>query len=172
MKSQIVLFMLLFVGASTLDAAILQREYAPGEQARLELVSVENGSDALEFQVFPAGNASVGTVYPMSTLQLGQDKKHPGIDIQGRDPVVVKCSKGSFAPVFIKDGVKASGVAPQGYEGPYTISMWLPYPHVPEAQKINIRYVVKHGVKGKIGVKIGTHGDYRLAAKEDVKFIH
>lgn len=172
MKSQIALLITLFVGVIALDATMLQREYIPGEQARLELVSVENGSDALEFQIFPAGKGCVGTAYPMSVLQLDQGAKYTAVDIENRDPVIIKCSKGSFASVFIKDGTRASGQAPQGYQGPYTVSMWLPYPHVPESQKTNIRYVVKQNSKGKIGIKIGAQGDYRLVAKDNVKFVH
>ena len=173
MKSQISLLLVVLVGVIALEASMLQREHMPGESHRLELVSIENMTEKLEFQVYPEGKSSAGTVFPMSTLHLQHDKhKNQGVHIAGRQSVAIKCTKGSYLPVFIKDGTKASGTVPQGFEGPYTVSMWLPYQTVPEAQKVNIRYAVRKGHKGKIGVKIGTQGDYRLVAKEDIKFIH
>lgn len=173
MKLQISLLFAILVGVIVLEASILQKEHIPGESHRLELVSIENMTDKLEFQVYPEGKSSAGTVFPMSTLQVKHDKNNnQGLHIAGRQSVAIKCTKGSYLPVFIKDGTRASGTVPQGFEGPYSVSMWLPYQTVPEAQKVNIRYAIRKGHKGKIGVKIGTQGDYRLVAKEDIKFIH
>ena len=74
-------------------------------------------------------------------------------------------------PVFIQDGGVASGQAEDGFEGPFLISMWLQQPNVSEVSKTHIRYIIKKGSVGAIGVRIGQKGDYRLVAYEDIKFL-
>ncbi|MBM17772.1 MAG: hypothetical protein CL947_01730 [Epsilonproteobacteria bacterium] len=170
MKSHIVMFLGLLAGVIILDAAILQKEYTPGQKVRLQLTSVQNDTDSLEFKVFSAGQTLAGFATPMSTLDLIDTDKQ-GVDLAYKDTLVVKCSKGSYLPVFLKDGHKASGQAPTGYDGPYYISMWLPRPHVSDSSKLHIRYAVKKGKIGKVGLKIGMKGDYRLVAHENVQFL-
>jgi hypothetical protein len=85
--------------------------------------------------------------------------------------VVLKCSRGSFFPVFIKYSGAASGQVPEGFEGPYCLSMWLSHPQVPETSKVYVRYVVKKGTDGHIGIKIGKKGDYRFVAHKNVHFL-
>lgn len=154
-----------------LQATVLQKARIPGEANRLQVVSVENGTDSLEFQVFTGDSKCLGLVLPMSTLTFSADKHHKPIHIYQRAPFVVKCSKGSFLPVFIQDGGPVSGSAESGFEGPYYASLWMPYPHVAESSKLHVRYMVKKNKVGKVGIRIGPKGDYRLVAVEDVKFL-
>ena len=65
-----------------------------------------------------------------------------------------------------------SGKAPEGYDGPYYVSMWLSYPHVAEFVKLHIPYVIEKDKQGKVGVIIGSRGDYRLVAIENVQFVN
>lgn len=167
------IFTLFSRGYSTVsqDVSDLQKEHFVGNSSRLELVSVENSTDGLEFQIFPPLKESVGLSLSMATLFL-VDEKNKGISLDKQYPLIIKCSKGSYQSVFIKDGHAISGKALDGYDGPFSISMWLPYPSVAESSKLHISYVVKKGKLGKIGIKIGPKGDYRLVAVSDVRFIH
>ena len=154
-----------------LQAKVLQHETIPGKQSKVHVISIENGTEFLEFQVYTNATSLLALVVPLSTLSISNDSTEIPIELNDRYPLVIKCSKGPYLPVYIKDGGKASGTVPDGYEGPYFVSMWLPYPHVPESSKIHIRYVVKQGKTGKIGIKIGSKGDYRLVALQDIKFL-
>ncbi len=40
-----------------------------------------------------------------------------------------------------------------------------------ESNKTHVRYAVKKGKIGCIGIKIGQKGDYRLVAHDDIKFV-
>lgn len=150
---------------------VLENERIPGKSSRLQVVSVENNTEGLEFQIFPALKQSAGLSLPMGTLYLS-DEKGQGIDLDRLYPLIITCSKGSYRSVFIKDGHATTGKALEGYDGPFCVSMWLPYPFVAESSKLHIPYVVKKGKQGKVGIKIGPKGDYRLVALSDVKFIH
>lgn len=153
------------------DIGNLEDEHIPGHSSRLQLVSVDNDTEGLEFQIFPPLKQSVGLSLPMATLSL-VDEKDRGVDLDRQYPLIIKCSKGSYRSVFVKDGRAVSGKGMEGYDGPFCVSMWLPYPSVAESSKLHIPYVVKKGKRGKIGIKIGSKGDYRLVAVSDVKFIH
>lgn len=153
-------------------ASMLQREVIQGQRQRLQVASVENATDTLEFQLFSGGSSSLGIVQPISTLTFAKDKNYlKPVFLYQRDPFMIKCIKGSYLPVFIQDGGPTSGTLEPGYEGPYYVSMWLRYPQVSESSKLHIRYMLKRGKLGKIGVKIGSKGDYRLVAHENVKFL-
>lgn len=161
---------LLFV--QTFYAELLQKEFMPGQISRLELVAIENATEFLEFQLFSGGGPSAGLILPLSTLTFAEDASIKPIALKERSKLILKCSKGSYLPVFIQDGGPAGGKAPYGYEGPYYASMWLPYPHVADSAKLHVRYAVKKGKVGKFGIKIGNQGDYRLVAYDDMTFIH
>lgn len=153
------------------DVGILEDEHLPGDSSRLQLVSVENNTEGLEFQIFPPLKASAGLSLPAAPLSL-VGEKDGGITLDRKYPLIIKCSKGSYRSVFIRDGYAVSGNALDGYDGPFYLSMWLPYPNVVESSKLHIPYVVAKGKRGKIGLRIGSKGDYRLIAVSDVKFIH
>lgn len=155
-----------------LQGNMLQESFIPGQVVRLEVVFIENNTQNLEFKAYQNGMTFSGMIAPMSTLLLERSNFSNPITLNDRYPLVIKCSKGSYLPVFIKDGGMASGVAPEGYHGPYYASMWLPYPQVPNSSKLHVRYVVKKDRIGKIGIKIGPKGDYRLVAHEAVEFLH
>ena len=175
MKNRIRVLIILMVSfcivALERQSDIVQAEFIPGASSRLQLVSVYNGTEDLEFQIYPALKESVGLVLPMGTLHLSEDKDK-AVMLDRAYPLIIRCSKGSYRPVFIQDGYGVSGKAPEGYDGPFCVSMWLPYPFVADSSKMRISYVVKKGALGKIGIKIGPKGDYRLVAVSDVKFMH
>lgn len=155
-----------------LHSQVLQKELVPGQRQRLQISTIENTTDMLSFQVFSGGSSSLGLVLPMSTLTFANDKNHhKPIHLYQKEPFMIKCIKGSYMPVYIQDGDLVGGNVEPGYEGPYYLSMWLRYPQVAESSKLHIRYLLKKGKIGKIGVKIGQKGDYRLVAHENVKFI-
>ncbi len=164
-------YITLFFYVPFIQAKMLQKEYIPGQTSKLQLVAVENATTSLEFKIFPDTEASAGLVTPLSTLVFSEVNHTKPLEFKSISPISIVCTKGSYLPVYIKDEGPVSGLAPSGYLGPYYISMWLPYPYVPESSKIHIRYAVKLGKVGKVGVKIGSKGDYRLVAIEDVKFL-
>jgi hypothetical protein len=140
----------------------------PDETFRIKLVAVENQTERMEFKVFYNFDGPSAFVFPQTTFQYLPDK---GIGLSSRNILAIKCVKGSYLPVFIQDGGLASGVAEDGYEGPFVISMWLQQPNVSETNKTHIRYVIKKGTVGTLGVRIGQKGDYRLVAYDNIKFI-
>lgn len=158
-------------GVISSDVGVLQEEHMPGDSSRLQLVSVENNTDGLEFQIFPPLKQSAGLSLSMAPLSL-VDEKGVGIALNRKHPLTIKCSKGSYRSVFIQDENAVSGNHVEGFDGPFYLSMWLPYPNVADSSKLHIPYVVAKGKYGKIGLKIGAKGDYRLVAVSDVKFIH
>lgn len=135
---------------------------------RLKLVSVENETEGLEFQVFFGGDLEAFTVFPQSSFKL---LPYQALDLSSKDLLVLKCCKGAYLPVFIQDGGLASGVAPEGFDGPFYISMWLQSPYVASSSKVRVRYGVKRGSIGSVGIKIGKNGDYRFVAYDGVQFI-
>lgn len=153
---------------SQLQAPIISEMKTPDSVARLKVISIENETDALEFQIFYAEEGQYAFVFPKSTFVAPKGKE---LKLMGDELLAVKCCKGSFLPVFIQDGFGASGTVEEGFEGPYYISMWMQFPQVPEAFKVHVRYMIKKGTIGSIGIKIGQKGDYRLVAHENVKFI-
>lgn len=129
---------------------------------------IENDTPACEFQTFYGSEGSGSFVFPQSTFYF---KPEEILDLSSGNILVIKCSKGSFFPVFVKHCGIASGQAPDGFEGPFYISMWLSHPQVPETSKVHVRYVCKKGIDGKVGIKIGSKGDYRFVADENIQFL-
>ena len=167
--SVLVVFIVSLFGCScTIEAKMLDVGYMPGNVSRLKVISVENETDSLEFQTFYGGESASALIFPQSTFHFGSSK---ALDLASRDTLVIKCCKGSYVPVFIQDGGIASGDIEQGYDGPFYISMWMQFPQVAESSKVHVRYAIKKGQTGTIGVKIGKKGDYRFVAYDDVKFI-
>lgn len=178
MKYNIYFFLMVFSSAGSVfsesgkKADTLQIEDIIGTRSRLRVVTVENGTDSLEFKVFPEFRSTVGLVLPMSTLHVIDEDGNKGVKLSTRDPLMIVCTKGSYRPVFVQDGCRVSGETEDGYDGPYVASMWLPFPYISESAKVHVPYLVKKGEMGTVGIKIGSSGDYRLVALENVKFLH
>ena len=167
--SIIIFFAICLVGCiSETQAKQLSAGYVPDDTVRIKLVSVENSTEAMEFQVFYSFDGPSAFVFPQSTFQYALDKQ---IGLTARNILAIKCVKGSYLPVFIQDGGYASGSVEAGYEGPFLISMWLSMPNAAETNKTHIRYALKKGTVGSLGVRIGQKGDYRLVAYDNIKFI-
>lgn len=156
-------------GVSDVQAKPIGQGHIPIEGTRLVVISVENETDQMEFQIFNGSDRASAFVFPQSEYRY-----HPGkeIHLSVKEPLAIKCCKGSFLPVYIQDGnCFASGKVEGDFEGPFYISMWLQYPQVVDSHKTHVRYVVKKGHTGKIGIKIDNKGGYRLVAHENVNFI-
>ena len=137
-------------------------------KVHIKLAGLENETDAMYFQIFSNGDESSAFVFPQSTFKYPENKE---IEINSRNLITIKCSKGSYLPVFIQDGGVASGTVEDDYEGPFYVTMWLNMPNVPESLKTHVRYAVKKGQIGTVCLQIGQKGDYRLVAYDNVKFI-
>lgn len=134
----------------------------------VKLTSIENDTENCDFKLFYGSDTSRAFVFSKSIFNF--DPKDYLV-LNSEHMSVLKCSRGSFYPVFIKFCGLASGQAPDGFEGPYCLSMWLAHPQVPETSKVYVRYVVKKGTEGKVGIKIGKKGDYRFVAHQNVHFL-
>lgn len=150
------------------QAETLTAGYFPDDSFKIKLVAVENETEHMEFQIFNGFDGPSVFVFPQTTFKYPLGKE---IGLAARNLLAVKCVKGSYLPVFIQDGGLASGISDEGYHGPFVISMWLQQPNTAEVNKIHIRYVVKKGAIGAIGIRIGQKGDYRLVAYDNVKFL-
>ncbi len=144
----------------------LQAAAIPGSEVRLELVSVENGTTSSEFKVFHGVDSASGLVFPATTLTF-----ETALRLNQNERIQLLCSTGSYISIYIKDEGAAGGTVEDGYDGPYYLSMWLGYPQVSEDQRVRVRYAVKSGTVGKIGIKIGSKGQCQIAALEDIKIL-
>ena len=170
--SIVIFFLICFMGC-VLDvhakqSQLLTAGYVPDETFKIKLKAVENETERMEFQIFYGFDGVSAFVFPQTTFHFPAGKE---IGLAARNILAIKCVKGSYLPVFIQDGGVASGQAEDGFEGPFLISMWLQQPNVSEVSKTHIRYIIKKGSVGAIGVRIGQKGDYRLVAYEDIKFL-
>jgi len=138
-------------------------------QDKVFLNFIQNDTEECEFQTFYGSEGSSSLVFPQTTFNF---MNHEALDLTAGNILVIKCCKGSFFPVFIKHSGIASGQAPENFEGPFCISMWLSNPQVPETSKVHVRYVKRKGVSGKVGIKIGVKGDYRFVADENIQFLN
>lgn len=141
----------------------------PSKFSKIQLTSIENDTPAYEFQMFYGPYPASALITANSTFKFSIQSSVP-LDHPDHH-LLIKCCKGSFLPVFIKYGGAASGDNLPGYDGPYYIAMWLSYPQVHENSKFNVRYYVKSGSVGKVGLKIGMQGDYRFIAHDNVQFL-
>ena len=167
MISKFIVFCL-FGSFFNLQAKLLTRGYVPDDTLRVKLVSIENETEAMEFQTFYNYDGPSAFVFPNSTFTYLPAKE---IGLSPGNKLAIKCCKGSYLPVFIQDGGYASGSVEDDYEGPFYISMWLTHPNAAQTNKTHIRYALKKGTIGSIGVRIGQKGDYRLVAHDNIKFI-
>jgi len=135
----------------------------------MHVVAIENDTEQCEFQVFYGSQAASAFVAPKSIFTYQPEQ---ALNISNAQRMmVIKCSKGSYLPVYIQFGGLASGKVTSGYDGPYYLTMWLGYPQLPENAKTHVRCLIKSGTIGKVGIKIGPKGDYRFVAYDNVEFI-
>ena len=153
-------------GLQAYKEIMLQPAYIPGSDGRLQLMYVENNTVNSEFKLYYGAGLSRGLVFPQSKYVITNQ-----IILVQSTPVQLLCSRGSYLSIYVQDDGHASGEVEDGYEGPYYLSMWLKYPQVSEQDKVTVRYIVKEGKYGQVGLKIGSHGECQVVAVEDIKFI-
>ncbi|MBV8660996.1 MAG: hypothetical protein JO129_02535 [Candidatus Dependentiae bacterium] len=137
-------------------------------QKRLSLRAVENQTMQSSFKMYYANGDSLALLVPQSIFIF-----KPGeLFLQQHETFCLQCVKGgSFLPIYIKDEGKAGGQAPEGFHGPYYVSMWLNYPDVPDDQKQHVRYVVKFGEQGEFCIRINPHGDCQIIALSNMELL-
>lgn len=154
-----------FVVKAEIDEQLLQPFYIPESQKRLSLVAIENNSDQTLKFFYGAGQHRA-----LLLPHTGATLDNP-LFLNQHDPIRLLAITGDMQPVYIQDGDKASGTVPEGYHGPYYISMWVGYPQVPESAKLFVPYGIKKGKVGQIGILLDDQGDCQLKAHEDIVFI-
>ena len=148
------------------DVEMLQAGYIPGSNVHVEIASIDNRTESSAFDIFYGAGLSRGLVFPQTKMKLSQKLK-----LVQHTPVQLLCSKGPYLTIYVEDEGVASGTAPSGYTGPYYISMWLGRPQVSAEEKVNVRYAVKTGKIGKIGLRIGSKGECQVVAEKYVKIL-
>ncbi|MBP6870091.1 hypothetical protein KBC04_04365 [Candidatus Babeliales bacterium] len=136
-------------------------------QKRLSLRAVENQTKNSTFKIFYSSGDSLALLAPQSVFLL-----KPGeLFLQQNEIFCLQCVKGSFLPIYVKDEGKVSGQAPEGFYGPFYISMWLNYPDVSEDQKVYVRYVVEIGKQAEFCVRINPEGDCQIIALSHMQLL-
>ena len=141
----------------------------PGGDQRLCVVSFENQTEDSAFKVYIGSSGSRALVLPQTIWEMDQPNK---IYLSQRTALRIVCVKGAYETIFIHDEGTASGYVPNGYSGPYYLSMWLSYPYVNDEQKLYVRYAVKKGRIGDIGIRIDENGNCQVVAYNDVLILH
>jgi len=148
---------------------VASQQVVPGSEQRLCLVAIENQTEDSAFKVYIGSSGTRALVLPQTTWEMDQPNK---IYLTQRVSLRLVCVKGAYETIFIHDEGTASGQAPNGYSGPYYLSMWLSYPYVQDEQKLYVRYAVKKGRVGDIGVRIDDQGNCQIVAYNDVLILH
>ncbi len=149
--------------------SVAVEQILPGGDQRLCLVAIENQTEDSVFKVYIGSSGSRALVLPQTTWEMDQPNK---IYVNQRTSLRIVCVKGAYETIFIHDEGTASGHAPNGYSGPYYLSMWLSYPYVNDEQKLYVRYAVKKGRIGDIGIRIDENGNCQVVAYNDVLILH
>lgn len=136
-------------------------------QKRLSLRAVENQTIHSSFKMYYSNGESIATLMPQSVFVFKPEE----LFFQQNEKFCLQCVKGSFLPIYVKDEGKAGGQAPEGFHGPYYLSMWLNYPDVSEDQKQYVRYVVKIGRSGEFCIRVNPQGDCQIIALEDMELL-
>jgi hypothetical protein len=137
-------------------------------QKRLSLRAVENQTHHSFFKVFYSNGESLGLVVPQSIFIF-----KPGeLYLQQHENFCLQCVKGgSFLPIYVRDQGRAAGQAPEGFHGPYYVSMWLNYPDVSEDEKQYVRYVVKNGQQAEFCIRINSKGDCQIIVLSNMQLL-
>ncbi len=134
---------------------------------RLSLRAVENQTIHSSFKIYYSNGDSLAMLVPQSIFVF-----KPGeLFLQQQENLCLQCVKGSFLPIYIKDEGKVGGQAPEGFYGPFYLSMWLGYPEVSDNQKQHVRYVVKIGEQGEFCIRINPEGDCQIIALENMELL-
>lgn len=141
-------------------------EYVPF-QKRLSLRAIENQTKNSCFKIYYSGGDSLALLAPQSIFLLQPEE----LFLQKHEILCLQCVKGSFLPIYVKDEGKVSGQAPEGFYGPFYLSMWLNYPDVSEDQKIYVRYVVEIGKQAECCVRINVEGDCQIVALANMQLL-
>ena len=149
--------------------SVAVEQHIPGGEHRLCLVAIENQTEDSAFKVYIGSSGARSLVLPQTTWEMDQPNK---IYLTQRTALRIVCVKGAYETIFIHDEGTASGRAPNGYSGPYYLSMWLSYPYVNDEQKLYVRYAVKKGRIGDIGIRIDDQGNCQVIAYNDVLILH
>lgn len=157
-----VLFVASFVYSGFQDS----NQYAPYSK-RLSLRAVENQTKHSLFKMFYAGSDSLGLLYPQSVFLLKPEE----LLLQHNEIFSIQCVKGSFLTIYVKDEGKVSGQVPEGFYGPFYLSMWLNYPDVSEDQKIYVRYAIKIGKQAECAIRINSEGDCQIIALSNMQLL-
>ncbi len=136
-------------------------------QKRLSLRAVENQTLQSSFKIYYSNGESLALLEPKSIFLLKPEE----LFLQQNELFCLQCVKGSFLPIYLKDEGRVSGQAPEGFYGPFYISMWLNYPDVPEDQKQYVRYVVKIGCQAEFCIRINPQGDCQLIALSNMELL-
>ena len=149
--------------------AVASAQALPGSDQRLCLVAIENETEDSVFKAYIGSSGARALILPETTWRMDQPSK---IYLTQRTALRIVCVKGAYETIFIHDEGAASGDVPNGYAGPYYLSMWLSYPYVNDEQKVYVCYAVKKGRIGDIGVKIDANGECHIVAYNDVIILH
>lgn len=142
-------------------------EFVPYHK-RLSLRAVDNQTMNSYFKMYYSNGDSLAMLFPQSIFLLKPEE----LFLQENEIFCLQCVKGgSFLTIYMKDEGKAGGQAPDGFHGPYCISMWLNYPDVSDEQKQYTRYVVKLGQQGEFSVRINPEGDCQIIALSNLQFL-
>ena len=143
----------------------------PGEfvpfSSRLSLRAVENQTTYSSFKIYYANSDSLALLVPKTVFLLQPDE----LFLQENEVLCLQCVQGSFLPIYIKNEGKVSGQAPEGYFGPFYLSMWLEYPLVAEDRKTYVRYVIKNGCHGEVGVRVNAQGECQIIALSNIQLV-
>ena len=136
-------------------------------QNRLSLRAVENQTLNSAFKIYYSSGESLALLVPQSIFLFKPDELY----LQQNENFCLQCVKGSFLPIYVKDEGKCGGQAPEGFHGPYYISMWLNYPDVAEDQKQYVRYVVRIGHQAEFCIRINQQGDCQIIALANMELL-
>ena len=136
-------------------------------QKRLSLRAVENQTIHSAFKMYYSNGENIALLVPQSIFLFKPEELY----LQQQEIFCLQCVKGSFLPIYLRDEGKVAGQAPDGFHGPYYISMWLNYPDVPEDQKQYVRYVVKIGHQAEFSIRINPQGDCQIIALSNMELL-
>ncbi|MDP3788688.1 MAG: hypothetical protein Q8Q60_05240 [Candidatus Chromulinivorax sp.] len=166
MIKNVVILSMMFVSLQ-LNAGFQESTNFLSFQKRLSLRVVENQTIHSSFKMYYSNGESIALLVPQSIFLLKPDE----LCLQQNELFCLQCVKGSFLPIYLKDEGKVAGQAPEGFHGPYYVSMWLNYPDAPEDQKQYVRYVVKIGHQAEFCIRINPQGDCQIIALSNMELL-
>jgi len=167
MKFKNILMYFFVLASIELSAGFSEEGEFVSYKKRLSVRVVENQTIHSSFKMFYANSDSLGLLSPQSIFLFKSGERF----LQQDEMFCLQCVKGSFLPIFIEDEGPVSGQPPEGFHGPYYLSMWLNYPDVSDDQKEYVRYVVEIGKSGEIGIRINAKGDCQILALSHIKLL-